>query len=110
MEQNTGELIGFVDLGDKDLNFETLENVNKLATFVSVFLIRSITNPLSFSFANFSTSGITVFQMFPIFWRAVSILEVTCQLKMVAAVAAGASPNRKLIRMHSVRMLCLLKP
>ena len=108
--KNTGELISFVDLGDKGLNFATLANMNKLATHVLVFLIRSNINLLSFSFATFSTSGITAFQLFPIYWRAVSILAVTCQLNVVAAVADGASQNRKFFRMHSVRMLCLLKP
>ena len=54
-DKNTGELIGFVDSGDQDLNFATLENKNKLATHVLVSLIRSIINLLSFSFATFST-------------------------------------------------------
>ena len=58
--KNTGELIGFVDQVDKDLNFATLENVIKLVTQVLIFL--------SFSFATFSTSGITAFQFFPIFF------------------------------------------
>ena len=37
--KHTRELIGFVDLGDKDLNFATFEYVNKLVTQVLVFLI-----------------------------------------------------------------------
>ena len=34
------------------------------------------------------------------FWRAVSILELACQLKVIAAVLDGASPNRKFYRIH----------
>ena len=104
-DKHTGELIGFVDLGDPDLNYATLKNTNELATHVLVFLIRSIINPLAYSFATFATSGITAFQLFPIFWKAVAILEVTCNMKVIAAVADGASPNRKFFRMHLVRIL-----
>ena len=102
LEENSRELIGFIDLGDEDLNFSTFKDTSQIATHVLVFLIRSIINPLSFSLANFATSGITAFQLFPIFWRAVAILEITCNLKVIAAVADGASPNRKFFRMHSV--------
>ena len=102
LEENYRELIGFIDLGDEDLNFATFKDTSQIATHVLVFLIRSIVNPLSFSLANFATSGITAFQLFPIFWSAVAILEITCNLKVIAAVADGASPNRKFFRMHSV--------
>ena len=37
----------------------------------------------------------------PTFWEAVAILELTCQLPVIAAVSDGASPNRKFYRMHS---------
>ena len=35
----------------------------------------------------------------PIFWKAVSILEVCCNLRMCAAVSDGASPNRKFYKL-----------
>ena len=103
-DKHTGELIGFVDLRDPDLNYATLKDTNELATHVLVFQIRSIVNPLAYSFATFATSGVTAFQLFPIFWKAVAILEVTCNMKVIAAVADGASPNRKFFRMHLVRI------
>jgi len=65
-----------------------------------VFLIRSVVNPFKFSFANFATTGATSTQLFPIFWKAVYILERTCKLKVVATTCDGASPNRKFFRMH----------
>ena len=95
----TGELIGFVDLGDIHTNYATLKNVKELATHVLVFLVKSIVNPLSFSLATFATTGITSFQLMPIFWKAVCYLE-SIELKVVAATADGASPNRRFFRMH----------
>ena len=71
----TGELIGFVDLGDLTVNYATLPDVKDLATHVLVFLVKSVVNPLSYSFSTFTTTGVTSFQIMPIFWKAVGILE-----------------------------------
>ena len=98
-DKHTGELIGFVDLGDTKLNYATLKNVSELATHILVFLVKSVVNPLSYSFATFATTGITSYQIFPLFWKAVNILE-NINLKVIAATADGASPNRKFFRMH----------
>ena len=57
-DKHTGELIGFVNLGDIDLNYAALQKVDKVASHVLVFLIRSIVNPLKFSLANFVTMGL----------------------------------------------------
>ena len=40
-DKHTGELIGFVDLGDTTINYATLSNVQELATHVLVFLIKN---------------------------------------------------------------------
>ena len=68
-------LFGFVDLGEIDTNYATLKDVQQLATHVLVFLVKSIVNPFSFSLATFTTNGATAYQIFPIFWKAVNILE-----------------------------------
>ena len=101
-DKHTGELIGFVNLGDIDLNYAALQKVDKVASHVLVFLIRSIVNPLKFSLANFATSGATSFQMYPLFWKAVSICELQCKLKVMAVTCDGASTNRKFFKMHAV--------
>ena len=101
--KRSGELIGFVDLGDININCATLENVQKLATHVLVFLVKSVVSPLSYSFSNFSTDGITVFQIMPIFWQAVKYLE-RINLKVIATTADGAPQNRIFFRMH--KYLC----
>ena len=103
----TGELIGFVDLGDIDLNYSTLNDVSQLASYILVFMIKSLANPLSYSLATFATAGITSGQLYPLFWRAVAYLEMTCALKVVASTADGASPNRKFFRIHKVN-ICLI--
>ena len=86
------------------MNFAIFTDTSQIATHVLVFLIRSIVSPLLFSLANLATSGIAAFQLFPIFWRAVVILEITCNLKVIAAVSDRASPNRKFFGMHSVSL------
>ena len=48
-DKHTGELIGFVDLGDFHVNYATLKNIKELASHVLVFLIKCIVNPLSLS-------------------------------------------------------------
>ena len=58
-DKHTGELIGFVDLGDMKLNYATVKNISVLATHILVFLVKSVVNPLSYSFATFATTGIT---------------------------------------------------
>lgn len=98
-DKHTGELIGFVDLGHIDINYATIDKPNQLATHVLAFMLRSI-NPFKFSLANFSTTGATSYQMFPLFWKAVSMCELQCDLKVVAVTCDGASTNRKVFRMH----------
>ena len=100
-DRHTGELIGFVDLGDVNLNYASLNSVQEIASHVCVFLIKSIVNPLSFSFATFATTGVTSDQLYHVFWRAVAILERTCFLKVVATSFDGASPNRAFYRIHA---------
>ena len=74
-DKYTGELIGFVDLGDGDVNAATLDKPNELATHVLVFMVKSIVNPLSTSLATFATTAVSSFQLMPIFWTAISYLE-----------------------------------
>ena len=73
--KHTEELIGFVDLGDPELNFNSFEGQPKLATYTLCFYLRGICTNLKFSLAHFSTSGVKAKQLFPIFWEAVSLLD-----------------------------------
>ena len=66
-DKATGELIGFVDLGDPDVNFAVLEKADEIATHALVFLIRGACTQSKFSPAYFATSGVTSIQLLPIF-------------------------------------------
>ena len=87
------------DLGDPQINYNMLEDEPKLATYVLCFYLRGIATNLKYSFAHSATSGATATQMFPLFWEAVSLLQINCNLWVIAATSDGASSNRKLFRM-----------
>ena len=59
----TGKLTGFVDLRDIDLNYSTLNDVSQLASYILVFMIKSLANHLSYSLTTFATAGITSGQL-----------------------------------------------
>ena len=98
-DKHSGELIGYFDLGDVNLNYATLSRVEEIATHVLVFLICSIVNLLKFSLANFAATGATATLMFPILWKAFSIFEMN-MLTVLAVTCNRATPNRKLFKMH----------
>ena len=100
LDKTTGELIGFTDLGDPDLNFGTLEVPDMIATHALAFLVRGVCTELKFGLAHFATTGITAAQLMPLFWEAICILEMTCNLWVIAATSDGASPNRRFFRLH----------
>ena len=100
MDKVTGELIGFTDLGDPELNFGTLEKVDDVTTHALAFLVRGVCTELKFCLAHFATSGVTAAQLMPLFWEAVCILETSCNLWGLAATSDGASPNRRFYRIH----------
>ena len=50
--KHTGDLIGFVDPGDVNLNYATLQEPNAIASHVLVALLQSPVNTFKFSLAN----------------------------------------------------------
>jgi hypothetical protein len=101
-DKYTDELIGYVDLGDPSINYSTFSDSSVLATHALIYYIRGIASDLKFSLAYFATKGITSNQLMMTFWKAVSILELTCNLYVIASVSDGASNNRKFYRLHSM--------
>ena len=98
-DSHTHELIGFTDLGDPDLNFNCLNKSEELATHALVFLVRGLSKNLTFPLAYFATSSLTSSQLFPLFWKAVFVLEMFCGLKVIATTWDKASANQRCRRM-----------
>ena len=103
-----GELIVFVELGEPDVNFAVPEK-SELATHVLIIFVHGLATDLKFALANFGTCGIIAFQLVPIFWKTVGILELTCNLRVVSTTSDGASPNRKFFRIILILMVMLTK-
>ena len=99
MDKHTGDIIGYVDFGDAELIYAALQKATDIATYVSVFLLRSVVNPFKFSLRNFGTTGTISSQMFPLLWKAIGICELN-SLKFLAVTCDGALPNRNLFRIH----------
>jgi len=109
-DKHSGELIGFVDLGDPELNYSSFKDIDALASHCMVFYIRGLSSDLKFSLAYFATKTVTAPQIFTLFWKAVSILELTCNLHVIALVSDGASSNRNFYRMHKDISDCIDSP
>ena len=97
----SGDLIGFIDLGDPMTNFACLSEDDPVASHTLAFLVRGLCTDLKHIIAYFFTGNVTSFQIMPLFWRTVAVLEVSLHLSVIAAVNDGASPNRKFFRLHS---------
>ena len=64
-----------------------------------VFYVRGISTNLKFSLGHFATDGVNAIQLVSLFWEAVSILEITCNLWVIALTSDGASSNRRFYRL-----------
>ncbi len=100
-DKYSGDLIGFIDLGDPMTNFANLQEEDTLASHALAFLVRGMCTDLKHVVAYFFTGNVTSFQLMPIFWKVVSTLELSVKLMVCAAVNDGASPNRKFFRLHT---------
>ena len=80
-DRYTYQLIGYVDLGDPQLNFSTFNDCNPLASYILVFYLRGISCDFEFAMTHFATKGATSYQISALFRDAVAILESTCDLK-----------------------------
>ena len=99
-DKHAGSLTEFIDLCDPEINFLSIEkNANSLATHDLVFMLRGITTELKYIFDYFATNNVTTGQL--LFWDAVGLLELRCNLWVIAATSDGASSNRRLYRIHS---------
>ena len=99
-DKNSGQLIGFIDLGDPMTNYANLQQEDTIASHALAFLVCGLCTDLKHIIRYYFTRNVTSFQLMPIFWKIVSVLEVSLDLRVVAAVNDGASPNRKFFNLH----------
>ena len=105
--KHTGEVIGFVNLGDVNNQLSALESAcnsdkqqhPEVATHMLAIMVRGLVTRLKFPYAHFFTGGVTSDFFFGIMWNAVQQLEM-CGFKVIGMTSDGASPNRKFYRMH----------
>nr|XP_034339030.1 uncharacterized protein LOC117693074 [Crassostrea gigas] len=105
-DKHSGEIVGYVNLGEISNQLYELERVIQkktpaVAKCILVIMVRGVTSDLKFPFAAFATVGITADFLYPIIWKAISILEVTLKLKVLFCTCDGASPNRRFFKLHA---------
>ena len=101
-DKYSGQLVGYVDLGDPETNYASFKDPDSLATHVLVFYIRGLASDLKFDSGYFGTRDVTAHQLLMQFWKVVAVLEDTCNLHVIAAVSDGASSNRAFYRIHQM--------
>ncbi|KAK7481901.1 hypothetical protein BaRGS_00026809 [Batillaria attramentaria] len=92
-DKHSGELVGFVNATGS--HEETV-----LATHALVFYVVGINTSLSSSLGFFGTQTVTADVLYPLFWKAVGLLETACNLKVIACTSDKATPNQRLYDLH----------
>ena len=78
-DKNSGNLVGFIDLGDPMTNFASIsdEDEDPIASHTLAFLVRGLCADLKHIIAYFLTGNVTSYQIMPLFWRTVTT-ETLC--------------------------------
>uniref|UniRef100_A0A1X7V4I6 Transposable element P transposase n=1 Tax=Amphimedon queenslandica TaxID=400682 RepID=A0A1X7V4I6_AMPQE len=104
-DKNTGEFIGYCNLGDINNHLTQLKQYSNntsqgtcLATSVMVIMIQGLFNSFTFRYASFPTSNLSGEQLVPIFYEAIMRSE-RCGLKAVSIALDRNSVNRKFIKL-----------
>ena len=100
-DKHSGDLIGFVDLGDPMTNYASLGDEDVIATHALAFLVRGMCSDLKHVIAYYFTENVTSYQLMSLFWKVIGVLELSVNLWVCAAVNDGASPNRKFFDLHA---------
>jgi hypothetical protein len=67
-DKYTGDLIGFVDLGDPATNYATLGDEDVMASHALAFLVRGMCSDFKHVIAYYFTENITSYQIMSFFW------------------------------------------
>jgi len=98
--KHTGEMIGFVNLGDInnttcDLQRE-LNNTSdhpSITSHLLTLMVQGVFFNLDFPLVHFGTDNVTASELFPIVWKGVRHLE-NSGFKVIGITADGGGPNR----------------
>ena len=85
--RHTGDLVGFTDLGEPDINLGTLKNFDDLASHI-LFAGNQI--EFEVQFCIFCNQKFIWIPNIALFWRAVNILEIKCKLPLIVVVCDAA--------------------
>ena len=99
-DKHSGDLIGFVDLGDPVTTYASLGESDVMATHALAFLVRGMCSDLKHVIAYYFTENVTSYQLMSVFWKVVGVLELSLNLPVCATVNDGASANRKFFDLH----------
>lgn len=104
--KHSGQLIGFMNIGDVNNQLLELEQTckqsnaaPKLATHMLTFMVRGLLSELDFPYASFPCLSLGGDQLYSIVWGAVRRLEA-CGMKVLALTSDGASCNRNFYKLH----------
>ena len=103
-DNSTGELIGFINLG-QNMNefidgFKKGELSKSIASHALVFMVVGLASNLKQTIGFFGTRGATADVLYPLVWKAVGYLETYVGLKVISVVSDKASPNQRFYRIH----------
>ena len=104
-DKHSAQVVGFVHLGEVDNQINELEKDGAnpdIATHMLCLMVRGVFSGIHFPYAHFSTTEVTRTSLFSIVWEAIERLE-RLGFKVIGLTGDGASPNRKLFSLHSVR-------
>ena len=62
-DKNSGQLIGFTDVGDPTLNYAEVEEEDNLASHILSFMLRGICTNLKFNMVYFATHNLSCTQI-----------------------------------------------
>lgn len=106
---DTGKLIGFIDLGETQNSIDQFERLlssqvsstsaPEEATHMFVFMAVSLFSNWKMPVAFFPTTTIKSYALFNIFWQCIEELEQR-DFKVLTSTCDGASPHRKFYRFH----------
>ena len=106
--KHSGAFIGFHDLGNinehlqfqASLEDESSDTNEHLAKTMLVLMVRGLLSGLEFPYVQFPCATMTGDLLFDPLWKAITLIE-RCGLNVLAVTADGASPNRRLFKIHN---------